>query len=365
MLGAKRRKRGRGSTGRPASGTADGPPSVPLPIVHPVEATGSILSVTFDPDIEVIEIVGDDVDEYTFDNFRPDGSPKVSQTRVPRKNKGGHGRKYCPPANAVWAHYKAVRLATDGAVFGLPPPGEVGYQGRRSYVFPGQPEDEVYDVPFAADISVKDGYDEFVSFAPMAYWSEDAVWYMDHHPKRNDWSVHFQPAEKGVAVLKDRWSEYCHVGDVPYRSDEPASRTVAMAWARRDVTWTIDSGAGVHIMSDADCKKARLCRRPCPPLPISGVGSSLVCNQMVDLRLPELGFDLEVRITPADNAHNLLSVDLLCSESGCSFVQMGHLGLPPFLITPDGLHAVVLKIEGNVPVYRQDLDEFPVEELVS
>ena len=90
----------------------------------------------------------------------------------------------------------------------------------------------------------------------------------------------------------------------------------------------------------------------------------MVCHQKADVHLPELGFDLVVLVTPQRNSHNLLSVDLLCSESGCSFIQLGHLGLPPFLITPDGLHAVVLKIEGNVPVYRQDPNEFFVEELV-
>ena len=87
------------------------------------------------------------------------------------------------------------------------------------------------------------------------------------------------------------------------------------------------------------------------------------CTEQADLTFPELGLTLEAYVSP-ENSFDLLSVDLLCSESGCSYVQLGHLGLPPFLITPDGLHAVILRVEGNVPVYRQDPNEFLVEELV-
>ena len=117
-------------------------------------------------------------------------------------------------------------------------------------------------------------------------------------------------------------------------------------------------------MSLADCSKARFSRRACPPFAIAGVGSYLACRQQAFLEFPELGLRDMAFITPEINRHNLLSVDLLCSERGCSFVHLGHSGLPRFIITPDGLHAVVLKIEGNVPVYRQDPEEFPVEELV-
>ena len=89
----------------------------------------------------------------------------------------------------------------------------------------------------------------------------------------------------------------------------------------------------------------------------------MYCTELVDIPFPELGFTLEAWVIPG-NGFNLLSVDLLCAQTGCSFVQLGHLGLPPYLITPDGLHAVALQIEGNIPVYRQNPDEFMVEDIV-
>ena len=139
-------------------------------------------TITFNPDVEVIELFDDGEDEFTFDNVLPDGSPKVSQTQG-RQYRAPPGRKYCPPVDTVWAHFKAVRLATDGTMYGLPPPGEINHQGRQPHFFTC-PEDEVYDVPFAADISSDVNKQEFVSYNCMAYWTDTAVFFAVHDPKR-------------------------------------------------------------------------------------------------------------------------------------------------------------------------------------
>ena len=67
----------------------------------------------------------------------------------------------------ITAHQRAVLLATNGTV--LKGDGAFELGGWQSVVHRGRSpkyskegEDEVHDVPFAADISVRDSYNEFV-----------------------------------------------------------------------------------------------------------------------------------------------------------------------------------------------------------
>ena len=79
MLGAKRKgkRRAAGSQGRPTSGTAGGPVVVPMPVRGPPPARAEKGTITFNPDVEIIELFDNGEDEFTFDNVLPDGSPKV------------------------------------------------------------------------------------------------------------------------------------------------------------------------------------------------------------------------------------------------------------------------------------------------
>ena len=77
------------------------------------------------------------------------------------------------------------------------------------------------------------------------------------------------------------------------------------------------------------------------------------------------GLELIIRPVLSETPFNLMSMHTVCVLNKLCFVWLGELGFPPYILLPGLKRAVVLKIEGGVPVYRQNDPDFKPEKVVT
>ena len=105
--------------------------------------------VRFHADPEVIEIVDDGDDEFTFDNLNADGTPAVKQVSKARVGPPPFARSHI--VDMILAHKRACDWVS-GGLRQLPEARMIGHQGRRPY-WVVDPED-TDDVPFELDMEI-------------------------------------------------------------------------------------------------------------------------------------------------------------------------------------------------------------------
>ena len=302
-------------------------------------------------------------DHFTFDNLNSDGTPRVSQTQCRRNTELPNIRKHVP-ADTIWAHHRAVSLALEGALVGLPAARGITFVGRRPR----------YTNPYVDDLNLDDEYcvDEDpntvnyinTSYRPMAFWDGRNVYYKKFDMKSRRWVVRMTDVSVALRWIKKRWNRFCHVGDVPSAATPGVNaRGEAANMARRKVVveWIVDSGAGVHLINTSKRRESRFQVRPCQPFEVQGVGGYKTCDKEAVIEFDAMNICIEAGIT--DSPYNLLSVELL-RQKGVSFISSGHPYLPPFLLLPNGMHAIVLEVQGEVPIWRQNDAAFLPEPVV-
>ena len=134
--------------------------------------------------------------------------------------------------------------------------------------------------------------------------------------------------------------------------------TVGAARGQRGLTWTVDSGAGLHMANKHEVKDAGFSVEPVDDYFVQGVGGLEKCDAEAYIHCKEL--QSTIRSHVSEGPFNLMSVHLACRENKLCFLELGHLGLPPYILLRGQTKAVVCKIEGDVPIYRQsDPDQQP------
>ena len=168
---------------------------------------------------EWYDIVDDGMDEFTFDNTWPDGTPCVGITGRPRKPVEPRSTE-SSIISAIKAHYRAVRWMSGDVLplngYKMFTPRRIIYNGRRPQYEEYDDNDE--DVEFHLDPlqELSDPKCEHYTERCLAHWTENEVYFVDD--TFDDLTVLCVPIIDGLAVLGgDRWHGYHHVGVVPAR----------------------------------------------------------------------------------------------------------------------------------------------------
>ena len=350
---------------------------------HPV-----VKSVSFSELVEVYEIEDSEVDEFTFDNKWHDGTPKVCARRTTIHP---HPARHMPSC-VVWAHHMAT-LLFGGDPFDLPPARRILFEGRRVF-FEDYPEeeDDVFETSDPIDIDLFDKYYEFYTHKPLVYWTEvDATTINAVGDGVVSW-----PRGSAATHLCASWRQYCHIGKAPIwdvvvgasadgcpsvagqgvrtAADTPvedivgASADLAFIGAAarhgsHQVEWLVDTGASLHLITYTDATKSKFRRHKLDvPTSVIGVGTMDNLEDVAAVKLPGLQAEMDMVIWK--NSMNLLSVSKLAAEHGIDFVWLQSKGLPPYLVMPNDT-AVILTVEGGVPIYRSNSDLYLPEPITT
>ena len=302
-------------------------------------------------------------DNFTFNNVNRDGTPRVSQTQCKRNTNLPSVRKRVPE-DTIWAHNRAVLLALEGKLINMPAARPISFKGRRPYF--GRPYLDNLDLDDEYHVDENPNTADYVnvSYRPMAFWDGQSVYYKKFDLSSGKWVVRMTDVQIAQRWSRKRWHSFCHAGLVlPATTFGVNARgeAVNMAKHRPIIEWIVDSGAGVHLINTSTRRGSRFPIRPCQEFEIQGVGGCKICNKEAVIELDTMGIQIEAGIT--DSPYNLLSVELL-RRSGVSFISSGCPSLPPFLLLPDGLHAIVLELQGDVPIWKQNDCTFLPEPVV-
>ena len=319
--------------------------------------------VHFNDVIETIDLIETGHDNYTFDNFDSQGAPRVSQTQG-RRNVSLPYKTKCIPADTIWAHQRAVSLTLEGLMDDLPAARPITFRGRRPR----------YGQPYVDDLNLDDEYSVEenpntvdyvnVSYRPMAFWEEHVVYYQKFDLNSGRWVLRLTDRPVAERWTKKRWHGFCHSGMVPALKTPDVnvgSGRAATVKKKAVVEWIVDSGAGVHLINAAQRRRSRFHTQPCPEFTVQGVGGIRSCTTEAVIDVDELGIQVQAGVT--DSPYNLLSVEQL-RLGGVSFMSVSYLNAPPYLLLPDGLHAIVLDIKSEVPILRQNDPLFLPEPVV-
>ena len=118
-LGARRGRRGKARSHVTSNSTGGQAKKV---ISRPIKQVG------FAAISDWYEIQDDGFDDFTFDNFNGDGTPRVSQPSGRRI--GPPARKLSSTAASLWAQLRAVYWVTGGIHPDLPDARTIGHSGR-------------------------------------------------------------------------------------------------------------------------------------------------------------------------------------------------------------------------------------------
>ena len=305
-------------------------------------------------------IEGDELDEYTFDNTWADGSRKVCQ--FSKQRVGPPPRRESSIAASIWAHRRAVAWVTGGICRDLPSARTIEHDGRLPSFSVDPDDDEDFEFRLDQDILNQDVPD--YTLKNLAIWDDTSVCYLDETGD-GDLIMVCDSRQDGLQNLETLWPLYHHIGNVPPRPVAGASTSMARAGAafgQRGLTWTVDSGAAVHMANEHEVKAFGAPTQPIDDFYVHGIGGPQKCDSAASIHCKEL----ECLIKPilSECPFNLMSLHLVCKENGLCFIYLGDLGMPPYILLPGRTRAVVLKIEGNVPVYRQNDPDMQPEKVV-
>ena len=248
------------------------------------------------------EIQDDGFDDFTFDNFNADGTPRVSQHNGRRI--GPPARKLSSTAATLWAQYKALLWITGGVDLNLPDARIIGHSGRQ-FQIEIDPDDEG-DVPFWLDQDVLNKPFNNYTFRRLAIWEAETVCYLDSDA---DCIMHLvcQPHDEGLDVLASRWHEFCHTGLVPpepVAGDVTSMARAGTAKFQPGLEWTVDSGAGLYMANISECKSLDMPLHPVPPFLVSGVGGEQIIEEKATISLQEFG--ISIHAAALDSPFNLI-----------------------------------------------------------
>ena len=89
--------------------------------------------------------------------------------------------------------------------------------------------------------------------------------------------------------------------------------------------WLVDSGASFHAISEDDILLLGISEvERVKPFQIATANGEITCDQIADVFVPPLQVTVKARILP--RTPRLLSVGMLCSENGFSFVWRANKG---------------------------------------
>ena len=229
-------------------------------------------------------ITDDGFDDFTFDNIDDDGSPRVRQHSKRRLGPP-------PPAKSsvvsmIIAHKRATDWITGQLCYDLPEARIVGHSGRCAQ-YEVDPDDND-DVEFFLDQNLLEKTFKYSTYKPIAFWDSTGVYYLNPHTTQD---VIFDSRDDGLQKLAVFWGMYYHIGEVPMKPVTGASASVVAGVARqgRGLEWVVDSGAGVHVANQDECKDLGLSFTPCSPLPITGVGGDKLAENTTEIKCNELG----------------------------------------------------------------------------
>ena len=359
-MGRRRRRRGQRNGGHSQHGDGTGGDSTAGP--DPDACSPSALKVPqelrFADTAELFLLEESGCDEYTFDNYWDDGTPRVCHRRSdPRPYVSGP-----IPRSQVIAHKRAVQLFA-GLPVPVPPPRAVVFDGRRPNYeeYPEVYYENDFDDEDPIDVDLSNVNYEFYTHKPLAIWVDGEVTTEDELGLVTTWDRTY-----GLWQLRETWQQYYHVGDVPPMrvAEDPVGASTdrtpaAPATSRRRgyvIEWIVDSGAGLHIISMPNHRRGGFRSVPYrTPLCLEGVGGNQTCTMQSIATFDDWPAKLYCCIQKS--GYNLLSVDLLGSELNIDFINMASKGLPPYLVFPNDT-AIVTPCEGNVPIYRSNDDRY-------
>ena len=134
--------------------------------------------------------------------------------------------------------------------------------------------DDDDDVEFELDRDVLDKPFKNYALKSLAIWDMESVYYVDNDSDHNAFMV-WEPRIDGIQSLATKWQHYYHVGDVPPEPRGGAGSTqvkVGRAHKGQNGEWIMDSGAGVHMINEAECKAMGTELFKISPFPVGVVG---------------------------------------------------------------------------------------------
>ena len=300
---------------------------------------------------EWYSIEDDEFTEFTFDNTWPDGTPKVRN--ISKRREGPPPRSRSSIAESIWAHRRAVEWVTGGIRDDLQHARSICHVGRVP-VYEDYPDNEL-DIEFYMDQDILNKTFDMYSLKDLVVWDRTEVYYIDWDADNMQFVVH-DPRDHGIAKLATRWTQCYHVGDVPAKpvaGDVACNALVGQAGWDKGLTWIVDSGASLHLANIHECKANGVTLRENDEAVITrGVGGTVESWETAVVHCKELGCKVEA--TTSESEFNLMSLVGICNDERIGFVYLPDLGLPPYFLLPGREKAIVLDIELNTPVYRQN-----------